>query len=258
MKIATINQENIAFEDIGTGTPIVFVHPPGMGRKVFYEQKSLSAHFRIILPDLVGQGDSTSTTKSKISFKRYSEDIIGLMDHLELSSAVIFGYSSGGSIAQYLSIHYTDRVKALILSGGFPVVDHFILKNQHRLGVITAKRNKEFLSKALAFAHTKDKLYREILKEHMYKADKDVWSDSYLESLQFNCKDEIKNIHIPSLLLYGGLADQAHTYIKFYEDNLVNKDIHVIKGATHQLPTKESKKINPIIKDFVLKLKQGT
>jgi pimeloyl-ACP methyl ester carboxylesterase len=253
MKRATINQEVIAFEDIGSGTPILFIHPPGMGRKVFYEQRSLSAHFRMILPDLAGQGDSTFHSKSEISIKRYGEDIIGLMDHLEIDSAVFFGYSSGGCIAQDLTIHYPNRVKALIMSGGFPVVDHFILKNQHRLGIMTAKRNKELLSKALAFAHTKDKPYRKTLKEHMYKANKDVWTKSYLDSLQFNCKDKLKNTNVPTLLLYGGLADPAYSYIKFYEDNLTNKEIHVISGATHQLPTRESNKINPIIKDFVLR-----
>jgi pimeloyl-ACP methyl ester carboxylesterase len=254
MKRATINQEDIAFEDIGSGTPILFIHPPGMGRKVFYEQKTLSAHFRIILPDLVGQGDSTFTTYSEISIKRYSKDIIGLMDHLEIDSAVIFGYSSGGCMAQDLTIHYPNRVKALIMSGGYPVVDHFILKNQHRIGIMTAKRNKELLSKALAFAHTKDRSYRKILKEHMYKANKEVWTKSYIDSLHFNCKDKIKDIYTPTLLLYGGLADPAYPYIKFYEEHLVNKEIHVISGATHQLPTKESKKINPIIKNFVLTL----
>jgi pimeloyl-ACP methyl ester carboxylesterase len=33
---ALIDGKKIAYDDLGEGTPVIFIHPPGMGRKVFY------------------------------------------------------------------------------------------------------------------------------------------------------------------------------------------------------------------------------
>jgi pimeloyl-ACP methyl ester carboxylesterase len=247
-----INHENIVYEDIGSGVPIIFIHPPGMGRKVFSKQKPLSQHFRLIIPDLVGQGDSSYNLNSEISIRRFAEDIISLMDELSLPSSVILGYSAGGAIAQYLCIHYPSRVKSLILSGGYPIVDNFTLKNEHRLGMLTVEKNKKFLSSILAISHTKDKTYREILKKHMIKSNTKVWSKFYSESLYFNCKEAIKGITLPVLLIYGSKSDSINTYIKFYEKNLPNQQTYIIKGETHQLPTKQPDQINSIITNFLL------
>lgn len=255
MPTFTINSENIFYEDIGTGTPIIMIHPPGMGRMVFEEQKSLSGQFRIIIPDLVGQGDSTYHGGSAISIKRFSEDLIKLLDHLNLDEVVIFGYSSGGTIAQQICIDYPTRVNALIMSGGFPVVDNFFLINEHKLGIYTAKNNKRFLSKVLALSHTKNKEFRQKLKEHMYKSNGEVWSKYYLESLNYNCKDSISGLKIPTLLIYGSLADPINTYSKFYEQNLPNVKIEFIKFSSHRLPTKRSKQVNKLIIDFLIQLR---
>ena len=252
MHTVEINNEQIAFEDIGNGTPILCIHPPGMGRKVFYEQKPLSKHFRLLFPDLVGNGDSSYNGDSEISIKRFAEDIIALMDLLQLSSAVIFGYSAGGAIAQHLCIHYPSRVKALILSGGYPVVDNFTLKNEHRLGIFAVEKHKKFLANVLAFSHTKDKNYRTTLREHMYKSDTSVWSRFYLESYQFNCKEEIKGLKIPVLLMYGSRSDAMNTYIKFYKKYLSNQQVYVIKGESHQLPTRQPSHVNQIITGYLL------
>lgn len=252
MHKVTINQVSIAYEDIGNGEPILFIHPPGMGRKVFYEQKPLSKHFRLIIPDLVGHGDSSYDGSSEITIKRFTEDLIELMDHLQLSSAVILGYSAGGSIAQYMSFKYPSRVKALILLGGFPIVDNFSLTSEHLLGMYVVKKSKKFLSNVLSISHTKDQNYRKILKEHMYKSDKNVWLKFYFESFRFNCKKEVLEINAPVLLLYGSKSNAINTNIKFYKRALFKKEIYVIKGAPHQLPTLAATQVNQIITGYLL------
>ncbi|WP_078548560.1 alpha/beta fold hydrolase [Litchfieldia alkalitelluris] len=92
MHKALINNESIAYEDHGSGTPLLLIHPPGMGQKVFYEQSSLANHFRLIIPDLAGQGDSSYNGNSEISIRRFSMDLIALLDYLNIKSAVIFGF----------------------------------------------------------------------------------------------------------------------------------------------------------------------
>jgi pimeloyl-ACP methyl ester carboxylesterase len=251
MKTVLMNGEKMAYEEIGSGLPIIFIHPPGMGRVVFYEQKPLSQKFRLILPDLIGHGDSSYDGKSDVTIRRFSDDIRNLMDHLLIDKAVIFGYSAGGTIAQEFCIHNQDRVLALIMSGGFPSVDHFILKNEHRIGIYTVKNNQIFLANVLAMSHTKDKAYQAILREHMYKANKQVWAKFYEESLHYNCRTHLKGLAIPVLLMYGSKSDAINKYSRFYKKNLYNHKIRFIKGARHQLPTKEPNKLNKIVSNFL-------
>lgn len=252
MKSIVVNDERICYEDMGEGIPIIFLHPPGMGRKVFYEQKALSKHFRIILPDLPGHGDSSYNVEREVAVERFGEDIIEFMNGLNITAAVIFGYSSGGAIAQYLAIHHPSRVHTLILSGGYPIVDRWMIKNEHRLGVYTATKSKNLLANVLAISHTKDRQFRRELKEHMYKANHHVWAKYYYDVMHFNCKEDLVKITAPVLLMYGSRADMFKTYIKTYKKELADVEIFVIKGESHQLPTRQPSYVNQIITGYLL------
>ena len=56
--ISIDSRKHLFYEEYGQGIPIIFIHPPGMGRKVFYYQRLLSKHFRVIFLALRGQWDS--------------------------------------------------------------------------------------------------------------------------------------------------------------------------------------------------------
>ena len=47
----------------GKGIPILFIHPPAMGRIVFRYQEELNRYFTIITPDLSGNGDTKGPEK---------------------------------------------------------------------------------------------------------------------------------------------------------------------------------------------------
>ncbi|WP_017379477.1 alpha/beta fold hydrolase [Paenisporosarcina sp. TG-14] len=247
-----IGNEKLVYDDLGSGIPILFIPPVGLGRKFFYEQKPLTKYFRLILPDLIGQGDSKYKGESEITIARFAKDIILLMDHLHLSSVVLFSYSSGGTIAQYLCIHYPSRIKSLIMSGGYPIITNFPFKIEHRLGILSVRLHKKLVSNVISIAHTKNNEYRNILKEHMYKSDSRVWSQLYVECLHFNCKVEIKKTEIPILLLYGSQEYMLKSIIKFYKKNLKHFQLFTLKGVSHHLPTKASSEVNQIVTGYLL------
>ncbi|WP_078548563.1 hypothetical protein [Litchfieldia alkalitelluris] len=120
------------------------------------------------------------------------------------------------------------------------------------LGILAVERNKHFLAKVLAYSHTKDKNYRKILKDHMIKSNTMVWSKYYLESLLFDCKKDIKDLSIQTLLMYGSKSDHINTYLKFYQNNLPNSDIYVVQGESHQLPTRQPSYIYQMLAGFIL------
>lgn len=76
----------IFYETMGKGVPIIFIHPPAMGRKVFYYQGLLAEHFQVVFPDLSGNGDTIGPEKT-VTIQGYAEEVKAVLDHLEIEKA---------------------------------------------------------------------------------------------------------------------------------------------------------------------------
>jgi pimeloyl-ACP methyl ester carboxylesterase len=72
---------------------------------------------RFITFDNRGVGRSTGAASSTVD--EMANDAVRLLDHLGLDSAVVFGVSMGGGIAQRLALDHPDRVSALVLAVTF-------------------------------------------------------------------------------------------------------------------------------------------
>ncbi|KKI90205.1 hypothetical protein WQ54_19645 [Bacillus sp. SA1-12] len=248
------NNKKITYDDLGEGTPIIFIHPPGMGRHVFYYQRKLSEKMRVIIPDLTGHGDSSSADVNDISIQYYSKEILALLDELKIKSAVFCGYSAGGGIAQLISSHSQERVEGLILIGGYPAVLNPSLKAEHKLGMYMVKQHRNLLTKIIANSHTKNKNLKELLISHMNKAQQDVWYKFYQEVLNMNLTNDIVGIRVPLLWMDGTRSDAINLYQKFYRNRSVNDRIVLFKHVNHQIPTKKWKSVNEEIVQYICKL----
>ncbi len=111
---ALVHGITLAYDDHGTGTPVVFLHGFPLDRSLWSQQvNALAPRVRCIVPDLRGFGESDVT--GPYSMRQYADDVIGLLDVLDLESAVICGLSMGGYIAMALWKYYPTRVRALVL-----------------------------------------------------------------------------------------------------------------------------------------------
>lgn len=244
------NMEGIRlyYEERGSGVPIIFVHPPGMGRKVFFYQLSLSNNFRVITFDLSGHGDTVGS-RWPVTISGFCEEIRFLMDYLNIEKAVICGYSSGSAIAQELCLEMPERVLAVILSGGFAEVQSKIFEYEHLLGMYFVKHYPEFLAEVIATSHTEFLPLRTDLVKHMLKADRRVWFQFYKQSLHFSCLERLNRWERP-LLLINGSKDFINQHLRAYRKK-INCQEAFIKGASHQLPVRNWQAFNQIITGFV-------
>ena len=248
MPILSLSNRNIYYEEYGNGPAVFFIHPPGMGRKTFVKQLSLRKSMRVVLIDLSGHGDSTCSFVP--SLQEYMEDLAAVQDKLQEEKVILFGYSAGGVIVQQYALEYPDRVKAVILSGGYPKVESDILKWEHEIGINMVRYTPSMLAHLLGFSHFASKNEKRMMTEHIKKANRMAWRHYYECSLAFDCVEHLSRWSHPTLLLYGALSKQINTHAHFYEQ-LPDKEIVYIKWANHQLPTRYSNKINPIIENFV-------
>src|SRR5688500_2547248 len=106
---------DIAYDDVGTGLPVVFIHGFPHNRTLWAPQLGgLLTRARCIAPDLRGFGESE--VRGPYTMDSYADDVVAVLDALQIDRAVIAGLSVGGYVAFALWRRYRQRVRALILA----------------------------------------------------------------------------------------------------------------------------------------------
>lgn len=115
MKNFSVGERTLAYDRIGAGTPLVLIHGFPLDHSIWDKVvPPLSVHFDLIIPDVRGFGESTSSA-SKWSMNDLAEDVARLLDHLKIESAFLAGHSMGGYIALAFAGIFPGRVRGIAL-----------------------------------------------------------------------------------------------------------------------------------------------
>jgi len=111
----------IAYETAGAGQPVIFIHAGIADRRMWRSQLAeVPPGLRYVSLDLRGHG-ATALTEARFS---NHEDVLAVMDHLDIDSAVVVGCSMGGGTAFDVALFAPDRVSGLVVIGtGAPGFD---------------------------------------------------------------------------------------------------------------------------------------
>jgi 3-oxoadipate enol-lactonase len=102
----------LAYETVGTGRPLVLLHPFPLDRRVW---KGLTVPGRtLILPDLRGFGESPLFGPFVIA--DLADDVASLLDALGLPRAAVGGMSWGGYVALAFARRHRGRLDGLVLA----------------------------------------------------------------------------------------------------------------------------------------------
>lgn len=113
--IAQIAGATIGYDDIGEGTPVVFLHAFPLNRTMWAPQTSaLAGDWRCIAIDFRGFGESAPT--GPFTIDRYADDVGELLGDIGVRRAIIVGLSMGGYVAFALWRRHAPRVRALVLA----------------------------------------------------------------------------------------------------------------------------------------------
>jgi len=120
IKTVTVQDQRIAYLDVGTGLPIILIH--GFGGSMWqweHQQHALSQHFRVLTLDLPGSGLSD---KPEIQYRpdQMLDFLVGFMDALQIPRATLIGNSMGAGLAIGVALEHSTRVEKLVLVGGLP------------------------------------------------------------------------------------------------------------------------------------------
>lgn len=113
--------QRIAYEDTGKGKPVVllhgFINTGANWRKTLLYKDLITKGFRVIVPDLRGNGASDKPHEDKY-YQNDAEikDIMGIVSALKIKDYILVGYSRGAIVAAKL-LTKDKRVSKSVLGG---------------------------------------------------------------------------------------------------------------------------------------------
>ena len=106
---------DIFYEVLGSGPPVVLLHPFPANHDLWKPAvQALVSHYRVVLPDLRGHGDS-GIGVGAATMEKHAADIARVLDHEEVRRAAFVGVSIGGYALFEFWRRYRARVEALVL-----------------------------------------------------------------------------------------------------------------------------------------------
>jgi len=189
----------ISYLSLGSeaGTPLVFIHGLGAGKKQIGSALTNLPGRRLITPNMPGHGDSPEIAPSQFSFDFFADLVIEVMDHLGIDQTDLGGLSMGSGISLNIALRYPERAKKLILLRpswlDSPRPDHLELVARVASGM--GADDPDFRALAGRNPPVAESITPLFDSPDIAVLEK-MWNDSPFDSL-----DSLKNITNPSLVL---------------------------------------------------------
>lgn len=117
----------VAYYEEGSGEPVVFLHGIPTWSYLWRDiAPEFTDSYRVIVPDMVGYGNSAQHDGFDRSIRAQEEMLTSLLKELDVSTVSIVGHDIGGGVGLRFAAHEPERVDKLVLSnatayGSWPV-----------------------------------------------------------------------------------------------------------------------------------------
>ena len=116
MEVVQANGLEVAYERVGTGPPVVFVHGAAADGRMWQPQlEALADEFTVVAWDEPGAGRSADVPPS-FGLADYARSLAAVIEALGLGPAHVAGLSWGGTVALELYRHRPELVSSLVLA----------------------------------------------------------------------------------------------------------------------------------------------
>jgi non-heme chloroperoxidase len=259
---------NLHITDGGEGRPIVLIHGWPLSDEMYEYQYNdlIKKNFRVIGITLRGFGKSDKPY-GKYNYDVHALDIKRVLDILDISDAVLVGFSMGGAIAvRFVSVYNGAHVSKLVLAGAaaplwtqrkdFPYnlnqssVDDLIILNYN-------DRPKLLSDFAKIFSATPTSLNKGIgswLHGISLSASSNATAQCLVALRDTDLREDMAKIKMPTLILHGK-KDKICTFALAHQMNagIANSQLVAFENSGHSLFLEETQKFNAELIKFAKK-----
>jgi pimeloyl-ACP methyl ester carboxylesterase len=256
---ATSDGTRLAWDELGSGPTVLFVHGIGSSRKRWEPQhEALSgAGFRSVRLDLRGFGESEGGDQP-FGMPTFLDDLTSFSAGLGAAFHLV-GHSLGGMIAQKYVVDQAPRVRSLVLASttshngrratAFARVMTLLSERGFDLAIADAACRPE-IDRALAEAFPGG-MPLEMLRTGLEQPSLPR-ANAWRACVDYSVKDRLSELRCPVLVTHG----TADPLIPFRAGELVHQAIPhstfvVEEGAGHSLPRERAESFNARLLEFL-------
>jgi pimeloyl-ACP methyl ester carboxylesterase len=255
--VVRANGLDIAYERVGEGPPLVFVHGAAVDGRMWRPQlAALADEFTVVAWDEPGAGRS-SDIPPVFGLADYANSLAALIEALALGRAHVVGLSWGGTVVQELYHRHPELVSSLILVGTYAGWKGSLPEEEVRARVagvrqMIAAPAKEFDPTLPGlFAGDPPAKFVPLLEEMAAAVRPQSLRTQLFVMAEADQRDLLPRITVPSLLIWGELDERSPLRVaRQFEQAIPAAKLVVIPGSGHVSNLEQPERFNDAVREF--------
>jgi 3-oxoadipate enol-lactonase len=256
----TSDDADIFYEVLGSGPPVVLLHPFPANHELWKPAaQALVSHYRVILPDLRGHGDSGIGT-GPATMEKHAADIARVLDHEEVARAAFVGVSIGGYVLFEFWRKYRARMEALVLCNTKAQSDtpEARASRQQAAAEVIERGTEPFFESMLpkligkTTYNTRPDLVEGALRMMRKMSPEDVAMVQRGMAERPDSVETLKTVNVPTLVVTGD--EDIFTGVPEAEvmrRNIPGSQMKVIGRAGHYSPWEQPEDVGKLVRKFL-------
>lgn len=266
MPQATVNGIRINYNEVGSGDPLLLIMGFGMPGEAWLGSLPFLEGFRTIYFDNRGTGQSDKP-EGPYTIVQMADDAAGLLDHLGIARAHVYGVSMGGMIAQELVLRHATRIRSLVLGctmcggayaklGDPAIIDELI----DVVGNMGKPDAAAWVERQLPLLFPKvwvdaNPMIRELLLTAvgmMPPTPPQTAQSAMAGMFGWSTYERLPGIEAPALIVHGDadvLIPVENAYV--LKDRIPGAELYVVRGAGHGYPAQDPVGVHAVVTEFM-------
>jgi 3-oxoadipate enol-lactonase len=266
MPHAAVNGIRIHYTETGTGDPLLLIMGFGMPGEAWLGSLPFLGGFHAIYYDNRGTGQSDKP-QGPYTAPQMADDAAGVLDHLKIERAHVYGVSMGGMIAQELVLRHPQKVRSLVLGCTMCGGEHSRMPDPEvieELITVVSGMGKievgEWVDRQLPLLFTKEWIAANPAVRDMMMMMAPMLPPTPPETAQqamagmfdWSTYDRLPQITAPTLIVHGDrdvLVPVENAYV--LAERIPGATLHIVPGAGHGYPAQDPGQVHQVVTDFL-------
>jgi len=270
----TPDQVKLYYEEVGEGSPILFLHEFASDYRGWEPQlREFARRHRCIAYSCRGYTPSdVPSDPSAYSYQHVMRDAVAVLDHLAIEKAHLVGLSMGGYTAVQVALNHPARVRSLVLAGAGTGSERWYMQEFRRQARALGDQFEREGSSAVAatYGHNASRIpyllkdprgfaeFTTRLGEHDARGS--AFTSRGFQSARpslYDFESELRKLATPALIVVGDEDDRCVEPSLFLKDTIPASGLVMLPKTGHVVNLEEPHLFNAIVADFIARVEAG-
>jgi proline iminopeptidase len=270
----TTDSVRLHYEDVGSGTPILFIHEfAGDHRSWEPQLRYFSRRHRCVAYSARGYSPSdVPASPDAYSYRHFMTDAVAVLDHLQIGKAHLVGLSMGGYSVVQLGINFAARALSLTIAGCGSGSERWVTDEFRRGAEATARQFETLGSTEVANTYglgpgrvpfiVKDPRGYAEFNAHFAQHDA-RGSANTMRGFQgarpsvYDFEADVRRIALPALIVVGDEDDPCVEPSLFLKQWIPASGLAMFPKTGHVVNLEEPDLFNSTVADFIARAEAG-